>query len=258
MKKVLALILSVFVLASFSGCRTTVDRLVELKDNAALAYRMAAGVTIILEPDVEDLSKLTWRQMDTASAVLRARLDSIGYWDAEVNVLNDNRIGIIFPKKAEPEDAGKLIEMLSRRAVLEFCYVYTEPDEDGNTRYATAMEGTTDNIYSASVNYGMIEPGGSSEYYIDLTFTYTGSIYFKLATENVVNGTYNGEEINNVIAIILDGDVISAPSVSEVIDSTNCIIHGDFDADNSANLADLLNSAIMPFGFRNVEIVEAE
>lgn len=268
MKKVLALILSVFILVSFSGCRTTVDRLVELKDNAELAYRMAAGVTIILEPDVEDLSQLTWRQMDTASAVLRTRLDSLGYWDAEVHVLDDNRIGIIFPKKAESEDVGQLIDMLSRRAVLEFRYAYIDTDENGYQIYTydengymkttLAMEGTSEYVAGANVEYGQISMNSNNEYYVSIRLTDAGRMAFKEATRNAVNGTYNGEAISNQICIYLDDWLVSAPNVSVVIDSTSCIIHGSFDSDTAIEFANLINSGSLPFGFRNVEIRENE
>lgn len=254
MKKVLALVLSVLIVSSLTGCRTTVDRLIELKDNAELARRMANGVTVVLEPDVNNQDDITSAQLDAAAAVFSSRLDSIGYWNAEVHVLEDNRIGVILPKTDDLPDVGEIIDILTRRAVLEFRYMYTDPDDEGNTRFALAMEGTSAYISKAAMQFGRISQNSNSEYYVELTFTSAGSNAFREATRNAVNGSYNGESISNQIVITIDDEVITAPNVSEVIDSTVCIIHGRFDDDSARELANLINSGSLPFGFRNVEI----
>ena len=259
MKKVLALILMVLTIVSFSGCRTTVDALKYYKENAELARRLENGVTVVLEPDVEDLSTVTKEQLNAAIDILETRLYNIHCDDVLLSIGDGNKIKVVIPENdgAQP-DAAELIDLISKRAVLEFRYVYTEPDENDELRYAVAMEGTGEYIAGAKISFGPIDTRGGSQYYVSLTFTNAGREAFKKATENVVNGTYNGEKIENIIAIVLDDELISAPSVSTVIDSTDCIVHGSFNEASARKLADLIDSGRMPFGFKNVEIAEAE
>ena len=58
----------------------------------------------------------------------------------------------------------------------------------------------------------------------------------------------------NVMAIVMDDQVISAPSVSSKIDSDSCVISGSFTRDSATELANLINAGQIPFSLKQVEL----
>lgn len=259
MKKVLVAVLSVLIIGTFSGCRTTLYALNSYREDIELARRLANGVTVVLEPDVDDLSTVTRDQLDTAIDILNRRLSNMECYDIQLSVENGNKIKMVIPENNGTQPGpGELIDMLSRRAVLEFRYIYSLPDENDDQRFAVAMEGTGEYIADARTQFGLTESRGNYEYYISVQFTNAGREAFKIATENAISGVYNGESILPRLAIVIDDEVVSTPFVNMVIDSTDCIINGGFDDKSARELEDMINSGRMPFGFRNVEIFEAE
>ena len=56
------------------------------------------------------------------------------------------------------------------------------------------------------------------------------------------------------MAIVMDDQVISAPSVSSKIDSDSCVISGSFTRDSATELANLINAGQIPFSLKQVEL----
>ena len=56
------------------------------------------------------------------------------------------------------------------------------------------------------------------------------------------------------MAIVMDNQVISSPSVSSQIDSDSCVISGSFTRDSASELADLINAGQIPFSLKQVEL----
>ena len=68
------------------------------------------------------------------------------------------------------------------------------------------------------------------------------------ATE-IISKYENGE---NYIAIYIDNIEISRPSVKQKIDSTDCQITGDFEAEDVSYLASQIGSGTLPFDLKVV------
>lgn len=198
---------------------------------------LVGGSVIVFEPDVEDLSDVTEEQMDSAEGVIRARLDSQGYYDATLTRQGETGIRVEIP---EIDDPAAAVELIGKTAALTF------RDYDGNI----VMEGSDEYVTSASAQFGQIERNSNSEHYVTLSFTKEGQEAFKTATQNAV-ARPDGE---NVIVIMLDDTIISYPSVNEVIDSDSCLIHGSFDKESAKDLADLINSGRLPFSLKDTEL----
>ncbi len=212
---------------------------------------LVGGSIIVFEPKDVELSKVTPAQMDSAEAVLRARLDSMGQNEATISRQGATSIRVEIPDMDDPQQA---VDLIGQVAKLEFRYMYTDTAEDGSTGYDLAMEGSSDYVKNASMEFGPVNQGGNSEYYVSLELTAKGQEAFKEATSNAVAQSYNGKAIANQIVIALDEDIVSAPSVDEVIDSTTCIIHGSFDAESANNLASVINSGSLPFALQDAEL----
>ncbi len=184
----------------------------------------------VVEVSAASGEKLTEAQLGDVEALLRARLDNAGFYDAEVKVYGE-KVLIAFP--SEEAMAKVSLDELTKKAELTFS------DADGNV----IMTGTSEYISSAEASYGQLTQYGNSQYYISIRLTQKGREAFREATAKVSERPA-GE---NVIEIILDGSVITAPTVNETLDSDEIVITGAFTGESSDELAALLNSAAFPF-----------
>ncbi len=184
----------------------------------------------VVEVSAASGEELTEAQLGDVEALLRARLDNAGAYDAKVKAYGQ-KVLIAFP--SEEAMAKVNLDELTKKAELTFS------DVDGNV----IMTGTSEYISSAEAIYGQVEQYGNSEYYISLSLTQKGREAFKEATAKAAQRPA-GE---NVIAITLDGSVISFPSVNTTIDSDTCVITGGFVKESAEELEALLNSAAFPF-----------
>ena len=83
-----------------------------------------------------------------------------------------------------------------------------------------------------------------------MQFTSEGQKKFAEATGNIAART----DGTNIMAIVMDNQVISSPSVSSQIDSDSCVISGSFTRDSASELADLINAGQIPFSLKQVEL----
>ena len=83
-----------------------------------------------------------------------------------------------------------------------------------------------------------------------MQFTSEGQKKFAEATGNIAART----DGTNIMAIVMDNQVISSPSVSSQIDSDSCVISGSFSRDSASELADLINAGQIPFSLKQVEL----
>lgn len=100
----------------------------------------------------------------------------------------------------------------------------------GNVIFADADNNvilTKDHILWVSVNNDEIG------YYVELILTSEGQRKFAEATDRI-----SKQSENNYISVVLNGSVISAPRVSDKIDSDRVVIRGSFTLEEAITLAD--------------------
>ena len=199
--------------------------------DALTEYSGGADCVIMLEPDVRDMASVTDDDMDSYLAAARARLDDMGYYDADI-VKTGKRIAIGISKDA---DTGAIAEALCKKPRLTF------RDSDMNV----VMEGTG-NVSSAKARFGPLGGDLGSEHYVALYFTSSGQEAFRIATRNAAAM----ESGKNVIAIMIDDTLISYPSVSQEINEDSCVIHGSFTKESAKELADLINTSLLSFDLK--------
>ncbi len=195
---------------------------------------LAGGSYIVFEADTEE--EVTEDNMNAVVAVLRNRLDSQGYFEANVSKQNDRRVRVEIPAVENPDEA---VALLGATAKLEFV------DKDGNV----VLTGGED-VKSASAAYEAVDSTGRKGNIVKLTLTDEGSKKFAEATGRIANYTNN----ENFIAIQLDGNIISSPRVDEQINSTECIISGDFTSESAKTLAGQIQSGQLPFSLKVAEM----
>ena len=98
-------------------------------------------------------------------------------------------------------------------------------------------------------------PQGELSWVVTLNFNSLGAALFSSATETLVSAT----SPTNQFAIVLDGQVISAPSVNAKIPDGSAQITGSFNQTTATNLANVLKYGSLPLAFEmsNVDTVSA-
>ncbi|MBE7048002.1 MAG: protein translocase subunit SecD [Ruminococcaceae bacterium] len=174
--------------------------------------------------------------MESVKNVLRKRLDALGYSEATVTRQGEKKVRVEIPAIQNPEEA---VQTLGQTAKLTF------RDFEGNI----VLEGT--DVKSATAAFGQTTENGPSQHYVQLHLADSGTDKFYQATQ-IASAQPEG---SNFIAIMLDEEVISQPSVSTPINQSTCIISGGFqDASETRELATLINSGNLPFSIEDVEL----
>ena len=195
---------------------------------------LAGGSYVVFEADTE--AAVSDEELSAVVAVLRNRLDAQGYTEATVTTQGERRVRVEIPAVDDPDAA---VEILGATAKLEFV------DKDGNV----VLTGGED-VKNATAAYEPMDSTGKKGNIVKLTLTNDGSEKFAEATGRIA--AYPDGE--NFIAISLDGVVISSPRVSEQINSTECIITGDFDSESAKTLAGQIKSGQLPFSLKVAEM----
>lgn len=211
---------------------------------------LAGGSVITFQADAENPTE---EEMDSVRSIYETRLTGAGYTEARISVGEGGQITIEIPSGTDTGDGSELsateqtdaaVELLSEVAKLTF------QDYQGNV----VLEGS--DISSAQSIYGQPSQNANPQYYVQVEFTSEGAQKFADATEKAAAQS----SPNNVINIVMDDEIVSNPRVSEKIDSTSCVITGNFDAESSAMLANQINSGNLPFEMEKIsqETVGAE
>ncbi|KPP96260.1 protein translocase subunit SecD [Erythrobacter sp. HL-111] len=216
---------------------------------------------MVLTPTETGIATRVDEAMESATEVVRRRIDDLGTREPTIIRQGDTRIVVQVPGLEDPD---ALKELLGQTAQLEFKLV----DKDAlpsNVQAGIAPPGSQIVPYAPGSGLeGQFEAverlGGirgdsltnaqagvdpqTNENVVDITFDAQGGARFaKLSTENV------GERF----AIILDGEVISAPYFRERILGGRAQISGSFTAESANNLAISLRSGALPVPLTVIE-----
>lgn len=200
------------------------------KDKIKMGLDIKGGVNVVMEAKTdlegEDLVKL----MNQTQAVIEERVNQMGLAEPVVTVEGQNRIRVELPGAEDAEDA---IEQIGKTAQLQFALA------DGTI----VLDGS--NVKDATT--GTSEKGG---YAVNLQFDSDGADKFTAATQKAYSGevasAIEGVQ-NNAIMILLDDQIISAPSVSDgPITGGSCEITGGFTQEEAKDLAALIRGGALP------------
>lgn len=239
------------ILGNFSDLRRA--RTTDKGTNLVYAFRDAA-ITRIKENAVEQ-----------ALETLRNRIDQFGVAEPTVQREGDKRIVVQLPGIKEPQRA---IDLLGKTALLEFKMVDEEHGlqdaldgkvpEGSTVSYQRHEDKTTgkitktpfllkkrtlltgDAITRAEVKIDQLD----NLPYVFITFDKIGTKIFSQITE---------ENVKKRLAILLDGNVYSAPVIQEKITGGEARITGRFTMDEAKDLAIVLRSGSLPAPIKILE-----
>lgn len=219
-----------------------------------LGLDLKGGMHLILKVETEKLNpEARHDAVLRAIEILRNRIDSLGVGETVIQQQGENAILVQLPGVTDRQAA---LEMVGRVAQLEFRLVSDNP-----TLMSQALQGTTpkgfilktikkeggqqvlieeavamsgENIADAKVDFDSASLG---QPYISLTFNSKGASEFGAITQ---------KNVGRRLAIILDGEVLSAPTINEVILGGQAQLTGQFTYEEAALLGLALRSGALP------------
>lgn len=233
---VLVLILAIIatgVFVALEGIEIGSFKLGKAKDEVDLGLELAGGVYVVLEAETdakgEELSKL----MEQTKAILSQRVDGLGIADPTIVIEGEKRIRLELAGVEDPQDA---IDLIGKTAQLQFI----DPDEN------VVINGK--NVVNADVAFQKNSIGKEVPV-VSLELDKEGTKSFADTTGRLILET---EPQDRIIYIVLDGEVISSPAVSNIndggrpIDDGKAVITGNFDIESATNLATLIRAGSLP------------
>ena len=238
-----------------------------LDEVVQLGLDLQGGVRMVLEPEgIAEMNEETKSEvLDQIKAILNNRVNQYGLANPEIRIFGGDRILVNLPGTTDPEDARSLI---GQTAMLEFRRVLqageNQLDEliptsssqelfrnDEGVPYIVESEILLTGAALANAKVGTSTSlQASGRYYIQMEFTPEGAQRFATIMGRM--------DVGELLAIILDGTVYSAPAISEsiksaaaqgwrnIVDSTT--IQGDFDEEEVKILAIALRAGALPVG----------
>ena len=180
--------------------------------NIKTGLDLAGGVSITYRVKGDDPSQ---SDMDDTIYKLQKRVESYSN-EAQVYQEGNDRINVEIPGVS---DANKILEELGKPGSLEF------QDESGEV----VLNGS--DIADAQGAVYDDPNTGIKKYVVSLTLTKDGTDKFAKATE---------ENLNKTIAIVYDGETISAPTVQAVISDGKAEISGQSSIEEAKSLASII------------------
>ena len=207
------------------------------EDTISKGLDLVGGSSITFKAVPEEGTDISMDEaMEKAVNILRERLDSLNYNEATVAKVGVDKVRIEIPGIDDPD---KAVKTLGSTAKLTF------EDSDGNV----IIEGK--DVISAEAMYGTLSATSvASEWYVSLKFNENARNAFAEGTERMAAKP----EGQNYIAIKLDGEVKSSPSVKEKINEPSCVISGSFTEQDAKDLAVLISSGQLPVAFEESEL----
>ena len=186
---------------------------------------LQGGTHIVLEAEDTPDAPVTEDSLDRAVSIVVRRINEMGLTEPLVQKEGARRIIVELPGEKNPE---KAIETIGKTAVMEF------KDESGATRLTGKdLKTAKEQIENGNQNVVAIE------------FTDEGADKFADLT---------AANVGHKIAILLDGEVLTAPVVNEPITGGKAVITGSRTLEEAKNLAILLRSGALPVKLKVMEV----
>ena len=217
-----------------------------------LGLDLQGGMHLVLKVDTSKLSlKEAEGAPEIALEIIRNRIDQFGVKEVSIQRQGKDEIVIQLPGVTDRERA---LELIGRTALLEFRLVSSDTEKikaalDGDIPDGYELLLTEDNenvlvekhaevigadLTNAIVNF---DQSAFNQPIVSITFTRDGAKKFARVT---------GDNVGTRLAIVLDGNIKSAPVIKERIPSGEGIIQGRFTPEQANDLAIVLRAGALP------------
>ena len=220
---------------------------------------LQGGLQVLLEADLPADTPVSTDNLRAARTIVERRVNGLGVTEPLVQEQGQRRISVELPGIEKPEQA---VALLKETGLLEFVDVGRQPVTAGTlirTTGSTALPSNVEALAAESkagkqvkqedVIYPTIMSGAdlesanvtrnsnTGEYVISFTLNEKGTQIF---------GDHTTKSTGAYLAIVLDGAVISSPTIREPITSGTGQLSGQFTADSANQLALQLRYGALP------------
>jgi preprotein translocase subunit SecD len=250
-----------------------IDRSIDTR----LGLDLVGGVQALLEADLPADRAVDVSDMNTARTIVENRVNGLGVSEAVVQLAGERRIVVELPGIEDPEAA---IRTLQQTGLLEFVDMGNNPLPEGtrvDTDFAESGPETPASPTAEATGTPTSTPGtgtatpqatGAPEQVLHTVMTgqSLGTVQVELDQSNqyVIQFTldsegagifsdYTSSHVGQVLGIVLDKTVISAPTIDEPITQGEGIIRGSFTAESANALAVQLRYGSLPIPLKVVE-----
>jgi preprotein translocase subunit SecD len=227
-----------------------------------LGLDLVGGLRVLLEADVPATQEVTDTEMNTARSIVENRVNGLGVTEAVVVRAGGRRISVELPGVADPEEAKSF---LKQTALLEFVDMSSSTQDaalamkDAGTSIVTdysasGVVSTTQTLSPTQTVWHTVMTGAELKTAVVSAQTGKYEVAFELTSTGAKTfSDYTAQHIGDVLAIVLDNKIISAPKVNDAIPDGKGVISGNF-TNNSANqLAVQLRYGALPIPLKVVQ-----
>jgi preprotein translocase subunit SecD len=241
------------------------------------------GLQTLLQADVANCNAVSQSDLQVTRQILESRANALGVSEIVMQIAGNCRIVAEFPGVTDPE---QVVAALQQTALLEFVDLGSNPLPEGTavqTDYdkpAASTQPSLTPLPSTSTPSVTSTPQANATTQPGVTPTTSPQVYHTVMTGAALNtvavqagslagsyeiaftlkpdGTkvfsdYTSTHVNQYLAIVLDGKVISSPVVKNAITDGQGVIQGGFTADSANALAVQLRYGSLPVPVKVVE-----
>jgi preprotein translocase subunit SecD len=240
-----------------------------------LGLDLVGGVQALLEADLPAETTIDPEAMRTAASIVESRVNGLGVNEAVVQQAGTRRIVVELPGETDPEaalsalqqtgllefvDFSALTSEEAQQLVINQLPVTTDYGASGDVAPTTTVTdtstvtGTLQNL--TSVVYHTVMTGDKlKNVFVDTSQAGQPQIAFELTTEGADTfREFTSAHVGDILAIVLDKKVISAPGINQAITDGKGVIQGGFTVESANTLAVQLRYGSLPIPLKVVEV----
>ena len=249
-----------------------------------LGLDLVGGVQALLEADLPPEETVSADALNTARQIVENRVNGLGVSEAVVQQAGDRRIVVELPGETDPQKALATIQQTGLLEFVDFSSLTQQdalmlvettiqtdfglsggaslpantPTIETPTSVITSTEVVTGTPSTNTTGPGQIFPTvmtGTDIKNVTVTTSPTGQyeVAFQLTDQGAKTfGDFTSTHVGDILAIVLDKRVISAPRIESAITEGNGVITGNFTLESANALAVQLRYGSLPIPLKVV------
>ena len=222
-----------------------------LQEKINLGLDLQGGIHVVLKVDTSGLDEKAKKDApERALEIISNRVNQFGVSEPVIHRQGVDEIVVQLPGVTDRERA---LELIGRTALLEFNLVSDDPQ-----KLKDALDGKVVTGYELKeLNKEKLlvakKAALTGEYLVDASVEYSqqtfGQPYVSLEFDSKGAGAFDkitGDNVGRRLAIVLDGNVHSAPRINERISGGRAQISGSFSQEEANDLAIVLRAGALP------------
>ena len=227
-----------------------------------LGLDLVGGVQALLEADLPADADIDQGSMGAAVSIVENRVNGLGVTEAVVQQAGDRRIVVELPGETDPEAALTVLQQTGLLEFVDFSEIgqaeaYGLIGQTIVTSIPTSEISATESITETPQVFETVMTGTDLKTVAAVVDQQTGQyqVAFELTSEGArIFEAYTTANVGTILAIVLDKEVISAPTINSPIPDGQGVITGNFDYDSANALAIQLRYGSLPIPLKIVEV----